>query len=172
MRLRSLALTLVALAVLVGPLAATAAGQNLPTERTVTLRVAPEGFLVPSHYLVGNPAVWIVDPAETTTFNGQAGIAGCNLTVPEGKDDRVNGTEVLEKAVAEGCITGWNSERFACCGELVTSVDGRAKHGPTESGWPGAWWLIQKNGQAAPTGVSGMSLEDGDALSFVYYTGP
>lgn len=133
----------------------------------VTLRVAPDGFVVPSHWAVGNQAIWLVDPAEDATFNDQDGIAGCQLTVPDADgDDTVDGGEVLDEATATGCISGWDHETSDCCGRYVTSVDGR-----DEVGWPAPWWMIQLNGQSASVGIDGMALEDGDALSLVYHIG-
>lgn len=137
------------------------------TTADVTLRVAPDGFVVPSHYLVGNPAVWIIDPAEDPTFNDQDGIAGCHLTVPDADGDgAVDGGEVLDRATETGCISGWDHVVYDCCGRFPTSIDGRE-----EVGWPAPWWTIQLNGQSASVGIDGMTLEDGDDLSFVYHVG-
>lgn len=178
MRLRNLTSILLLAALASAPLAGTVIAETTDETTTavktanITLRVAPEGFVVPSHYLVGNDAKWLIDPVNDTSFNGQDGVAGCVLEVAEtdDPDTRIDGVEVLNNATDTGCISGWNGVSTDI-GILVTSVDGREKVGPTTSGWPGAWWLIQKNGTAAEDGVSEMDLEDGDELGFVYYTG-
>lgn len=139
----------------------------------VTLRVAPEGFVVPSHPMVGNPAVWIVDPVEETRFNDRDGVAGCQLTVTDTDgDDRIDGAEALDQAADEGCILGWDSVFFDCCGRFVTMVDGLEKQGATETGWPTGWWIVQVDGQATDVGVDQLDLGDGQDLGFAYYTGP
>lgn len=170
MNLRTLTPILLLAALATAPLVGTAAADTTKTAE-VTLRVAPEGFVAPSHYLVGNEAVWVIDPVEQRQFNDQDGVAGCVIDVTDDGDGQIDGTEVLDRATETGCIVGWDSVTHPSLGELVTEVDGREKLGPTDSGWPGAWWVIQLNGEAASTGVSGMSLTDGDALSFVYYVG-
>lgn len=137
------------------------------TTADVTLRVAPDGFVVPSHPLVGNPAVWIIDPAEDPTFNDQDGIAGCHLTVPDANmDGVVDGGEVLDRATETGCISGWDHVVDDAYGRYPTSIDGRE-----EVGWPAPWWTIQVNGVSSPVGIDSMGLEDGDDLSFVYHVG-
>lgn len=168
---RLLALLLpLALVAATAPLAPAALAQHDPGEATseVTLRVAPEGFVVPSHWAAGNDAVWLVDPTEETTFNDRDGIAGCELTVPAGGDGVVDGADVLDHATDEGCISGWDAETGSL-GRFVTSVDGRDQVAP--GGVPVLWWLIQVDGRSASTGIDGLALDDGQDLSFVYYAG-
>lgn len=143
------------------------------TTADVTLRVAPEGFVVPSHWAVGNDARWIVDPVEDRQFNDEDGIAGCRLTVDDADgDDRIDGGEVLDHATEQGCILGWDSVFFDGEGRFVTMVDGLRKKGATDTGWPTGWWVIQVDGQASDVGIDQMNLQDGQDLSFVFYTGP
>lgn len=144
------------------------AGGPASAAQTITLRVAPEGFVVPSHWAVGNQAVWIVDPANNKAFNGLDGVAGCNLVVPDANGDgRIAGGEVLDRATAAGCISGWDYVVFDCCGRFVTMVDD-----VEELGWPASWWLVQIDGNAAATGIDGMDLKNGQSLEFVNYFGP
>lgn len=136
------------------------------TSATITLRVAPEGFVVPSHWLVGNQAVWIVDPASNTDFNGQKGVAGCTLEVSDADGNgKIDGGEVLDRATGTGCITGWSSTSMDW-GRFVTEVDGLE-----QIGWPVSWWLIQIDGVVASTGIDDMDLQSGQSLEFVYYLG-
>ncbi len=161
-----LLLTLVLATTLTTSTPATAA-----SSATLTIRVAPEGFVVPSHWLVGNEAVWLVDPCADTSLDPQPGIACCNVTVPDANGDgRVDGAEALDVATLEDCIAGWAAADFGF-GRLVTCVDGLCKQGPTDSGWPVAWWLLQIDGFASPVGIDDMDLSDGQSLEFVYYIG-
>lgn len=129
---------------------------------TVTLRVAPEGFVVPSHWAVGNPAVWIVDPASDKSFNGADGVAGCSVTLTNDADGVVNGRQVLNRATATQCIAGWAEDDG-----FVTAVDGLA-----QIGWPASWWLIQVDGISSNFGIDDMQLTTGRSLEFVYLFGP
>jgi len=132
----------------------------------IALRVGPTGFVVPSHWAVGNPSLWLVDPLHTTAFNGLSGVAGCLLDVSDASGDgRIDGIEVLN-AASGGCISGWSGEDQGF-GVFVTSVDGL-----DAIGWPASYWYIQVNGLASNVGVSDMSLGDGDSLDFVYFGGP
>lgn len=134
---------------------------------TITLRVAPEGFVVPSHWAVGNEAVWILDPASDDTFNDQDGVAGCELTVSDANGDgAIDGGEVLDRATADECISGWDHVVFGCCGRFVTMVDDLE-----ETGWPATWWLLQIDGVAAEVGIDDMDLTSGQSLELVYYVG-
>lgn len=136
------------------------------TSATITLRVAPEGFVVPSHWLAGNQAVWIVDPTSTRDFNGQNGVAGCTIDVSDtNDDDKIDGGEVLDRATDTGCIAGWDWTKTDW-GRFVTEVDDLE-----QLGWPASWWLIQIDGLAADTGIDDMDLQDGQSLEFVYYFG-
>lgn len=135
---------------------------------TVTLRVGPEGFVVPSSWLVNNQAVWVVDPAQTPELNALPGVAGCSVSAADANGDgAVDGGEVLDAATASGCISGWASQSFGGS-RFVTSVDGLDQ----TAGGLTTWWLVQQNGYATPVGIDGLSLADGDSLDFVYYVGP
>lgn len=161
-KLMSVLVALALAAITLGPSTAAAA-----TSATITLRVAPEGFVVPSHWTVGNEAVWVVDPAQTQDFNGQDGIAGCTLHVSDANgDDKIDGGEVLDTATADGCIAGWDYTTDEEFGRFVTAVDNLE-----QVGWPVSWWLIQIDGFAASSGIDDMDLQDGQSLEFVYYLG-
>lgn len=141
----------------------------------VTLRVAPEGFVVPSLHWSTNAvadttteAVWIHDPAQDDTLNDQDGVAGCEPTVPDTNgNSRIDGVDVLDHATDTGCISGWDGYIHDKYGWYVESVDGLE-----EQGWPVSWWQIQVDGHVADVGISNMDLQDGQDLSFVYYAGP
>lgn len=151
---------------------ATATTTTDTTTADVTLRVAPEGFVVPNHPAADNEAVWLIDPVEDPRFNDQEGVAGCRLTVPDAdEDDAIDGSEVLDHATDSDCILGWDAVAFGGQGRFVTVVDGLEKAGPTETGWPVGWWAIQVDGRWADVGIDAMSLEDGQSLSFIYYSG-
>lgn len=111
------------------------------------------------------PAVWLRDPAN---HQNQTGVAGCyNLEVPDADEDGdLEGHEVLNAATDQGCITGWEAWRSDGDPFLV-AVDGLWKSNETSSGWPEAWWQIQKNGHIAGDGISGVTLETGDELGLV-----
>lgn len=137
------------------------------TTADVTLRVAPEGFVVPSNPITQHEATWLIDPAEDTRFNDRDGVAGCDLTVQDANDDgAIDGGEVLDAADQDGCIVGWDYTVFDCCGRFVTSVDGL-----DEVQWPVGWWTIQIDGVWADDGIDTMDLSDGQSLEFVYYAG-
>jgi hypothetical protein len=143
------------------PAAGTAAAE-------VTLRVGTVGMVVPSHWLTQNDAVWIHDPAQDTSLNGLAGVAGCTLTVADANGDgRISGLELLGAATAAGCITGYAVQDFGF-GAFVTMVDGLEQAG----GGLAAWWLVQVNLKGSLIGVSDLDLQSGDAVDFVYYLGP
>lgn len=156
-------------------------GETSPSEETVeadvTLRVAPEGFVIPSlhwttSWITGESteAVWLIDPVEDDRFDDQDGVAGCaDLSVPDGNGDgRVDGGEVLDHATETGCISGWDYYIDDDWGRFLTEIDGREKAGPTQTGWPAGWWKIQLDGESSPVGIDHMDLEDGQSLSFVY----
>lgn len=144
----------------------------------ITLRVAPEGFVVPSHWTTGHQAQWIVDPVEDTSHNGEKGIAGCRLDVSDtDSDGKVGGPQILDHATNAGCILGWDTEFDETYGRFITSVDGRADVNHTiqtsDLTYRAAavWWMIQTNGTWADSGIDGITLTDGSSLSFVYYAG-
>lgn len=150
-----------------------AAAATLPAD--VTLRVAPAGLVVPSahwttDWVAGEttPAVWAVDPAETTVLNGQDGVAGCTLSASDSNGDgAVSGAEVLDQATTNGCISGWDFEYYDGQGRYVTAVDGLQ-----ETGWPASWWQLQVDGHLADAGIDGLDLTDGQSLELVYVVGP
>ncbi len=153
------------------PVGTTDSHPDEPVTAEVTLRVAPTGFVVPGHWATGTEAVWLVDPVEQTAFNAEDGIAGCQLTVPDlDENGTVMAVEVLDHAAAVGCISGWQGE-LGSFGFFVTEVDGLEQVAEPSTSIPALWWFIQKNGHAAPVGVSSLGMQDGSTLSFVYYAG-
>ncbi|MGQ0536029.1 MAG: hypothetical protein ACT4PT_08145 [Methanobacteriota archaeon] len=141
-----------------------------PYWANVTLRVAPSGFAVPSHWAVGNKGEWIIDPANDTRFNHLDGVAGCRVTVFNNtttNDSRMDGGEVLDAAVKKGCIKDWGNVSFGSLGRLVNRVDNM-----TELGWPASYWWIQLNGTASPVGIDFLNVTNETSLEFVHVLGP
>lgn len=173
--------TALLVAVLLAP-PVTPSTQANPLTVDITLRVAPTGFVVPAQHwatsmAVGNttPAVWVIDPVSNTTFNGQDGVAGCDITMSDtkgfegalGPDGRIDGGEVLDAATDAGCISGWSNTTHDGFGRLVTTIDGLE-----EVGWPGPWWQIQIDGELSDVGIDGLDLGSGQSLEFVYMLHP
>lgn len=170
-------LCLVLALLMTGPMTATAAATS-SSSVDITLRVAPEGFVLPSHWTTGHEAQWIVDPVEDTSHNDEKGIAGCRLDVPDGDGDgKVGGTQVLDHAADSGCILGWDSYQDEDFGTYITAVDGRNETNVTGSARGRdlhvafVWWMIQTNGTWADSGIDGIVLTEGSSLSFIYYAG-
>lgn len=176
----ALAAALIAAVLMVPPAAPSAGTGTLSMD--ITLRVAPTGFVIPAQHWVTDttvnettPAVWIIDPASTPTFNNEDGVAGCTLTVSDtsgfggspGPDGRIDGGEVLDAATTAGCISGWSSTTHGGFGRSVTMIDDL-----DEVGWPGPWWQIQVGGELADVGLDGLDLSDGQSLEFVYMVQP
>lgn len=175
---------LIALLLLGGPLLV-AAPSTTATSVTVTLRVAPTfadeadpstGYVIPSEHWTANaaqniaeqytgphpveattPAVWLRDPGD---FAGQPGVAGCEVHTG---GNPVTGEDVLDQAKEDGCISDWEMTPDG----FVTMVDGLWKSNATSTGWPVAWWQIQKNLHIADNGIEQVTLEDGDSLGLV-----
>lgn len=158
------------------PVAASQTSSDSLVESEVTLRVAPEGFVVPSMHWTTNAvagettqAHWVIDPVEDERFNDEDGVAGCQLTVEDANgDDRIDGGEVLDQATETGCISGWDYYVDDDFGRFVTMVDDRWKNNATQTGWPAGWWKVQVDGQSADVGIDHMDLDDDTDLSFVY----
>jgi len=119
------------------------------------------------------------DASVTFPFDEPAFTSDCTVTVPSGSD----GTDVLDAAVAAGCIDGWDFQTHPTFGTFVTGItgpggadgtDARGDAGfvcnaPTVSGdLFYSFWGIELNGGASPTGVDGYGAADGDSLRFEY----
>jgi uncharacterized protein DUF4430 len=160
-QLLALAGLTIALLPLVAPPAAAA------SSATVLLRVAPTGFVVPNHWAVGNPSVWVVDTCDLQDLNAAPGVACCLVSASDDNlNGRVDGVDVLNTAASNGCISGWAGDDFGF-GIFVTSVDGL-----DQVGWPVSWWYVQVNGAGSAVGISDVDLGDGDSLELVYQPGP
>jgi hypothetical protein len=124
-----------------------------------------------------------VDASLTFPYNEPAFTrALCFVTVPAGS----HGGDVLDAAVASGCLGGWSFLTDATFGRLVhgitqagstTSTDGRNEYrarflcGATSTLGGSllfAAWGFGLNGAAAPTGIDGYTVSAGDALQFAY----
>ena len=106
----------------------------------------------------------------TVTFGVSAGTyvptsAACPLTVAAG----ANGVDVLEAAVAKGCITSYQTVAFEF-GTFVSCIDdvcGQTVAAPPVAS-AGTYWNMYENGVSTWYGVDGFSAEDGDELAFAY----
>jgi len=166
MKLRHLLPLLVAL---VAAGAVPAAASASPADETVdiTMRAAPAGPVVPSAPLLSNPSVWLVDPADNPETTAAPGVAGCTLSVSDhNANDVVDGVDVLDQAEAEDCISEWSGRNDESCLDgsdvFVATVDGLSEV------YPATYWLVQRGGELASTGVCDMALTDGEDVSFVY----
>lgn len=167
MKVRSAAVILAASLLLAPPSIAGETSDDDPKPRNVTLRAAPAGPVVPSLLLVNNPSAWLVDPAENKQFNDRRGIAGCTIETPDHNDnDVVDGADVLDEALDTGCITSWHGRNDDSCTDgsdvLVAEVDGLSEI------YPVTYWLVQRNGTLAQTGICDMNLTESEELGFVY----
>lgn len=130
----------------------------------------------------------VVDANLTFPFNEPAYLASCSVAVAAGAD----GSAVLNAAVGSGCIAGWTSGSFACCGTFVVGIRGHGQSASTDqrntdSVWPcmsvnpadpqhgkivSASWvgLVNPPGPAAGTfaGLDAYSAHDGDTLELAY----
>lgn len=158
--------TLAALALLAGIAPAMATASTADTGTDVTFRAAPAGFVVPSLFIVDNEAQWVVDPANDDTFNGQDGVAGCQLAVTDSNDNGVvDGVDALDRALETGCIDSWSARGEEDCSVndvFVSEVDGLAEV------FPATFWIVHHNAHLSSVGVCDMDLADGDSIGFVY----
>jgi len=159
-------LALIGIVIAIAPL--TAPPATAVSSATVFLRVGPEGFAVPNHWLVDNPSVWLIDPLQFPESVTTPGYAGCVLSVSDADaDGRVDGAELLDTARDAGCITDWASQDTAF-GRFVTTIDGLEQTG----GGLVTWWFLQLDGKGATSGIDDWDLQDGTSVDAIYYLGP
>lgn len=88
--------------------------------------------------------------------------ADCDLTVVDG----ATGIDLLDEAVSDGCIDSYRTRDFNF-GEMVTCVDDICQ--TPDSTFNALFWAVYVNCGYA-SGVSSMSLSDGDVVEFSYET--
>lgn len=81
----------------------------------------------------------------------------CDLTVPLG----ANVGDLLDRAVATGCILEWSSATFAGYGRYVTSID----HVP---GAFATYWAFYVDGEYAEFGIDSTQVAPGSTYQFTY----
>ncbi|MHB8605512.1 MAG: DUF4430 domain-containing protein [Thermoplasmatota archaeon] len=89
--------------------------------------------------------------------------AACTLTVADG----ANGGDVLDAAVAAGCIRGWTPQSFAGFGRLVQCIDSVAGN-QCENDAATTFWLFSVNGAPTDCGIDGYHAAAGDSIDFAY----
>lgn len=114
--------------------------------------------------------VLALSPAQATslvpvTFSLSAGshllpdLKTCDLLVPAGAD----GGDVLDAAVATGCISGWTYDHFGTA-RFVTSIDGIAQQ-------TGTFWALYVD-EALPgggtQGIDDIAVVGGENVEFSY----
>ncbi len=95
---------------------------------------------------------------------GVASLAGCDVEVPA-EADGIDGIDVLDAAVASGCIDSYDKEEYAPYGYFVTCINDICGQFAVAAG---TYWALSENGAPSSTGASGLDLEDGDTIGFSY----
>jgi hypothetical protein len=88
--------------------------------------------------------------------------AACALSVPAG----ATGVDVLDAAVAQHCVTSYDTVTYPGFGTFLTCLDEVCGNGGT--GTVGTYWNMYENGASTAYGVDGFSAADGDELGFAY----
>lgn len=81
----------------------------------------------------------------------------CAVTVPGGS----NVGDLLDAAVAQGCIDSWTYDEFPGFGRFVTSIDGIPAAVVT-------YWAFYVDGAYAQNGIDTTTVEDGHTYTFNY----
>jgi hypothetical protein len=87
--------------------------------------------------------------------------ATCALVVPE----EANVGDVLDQAVATGCIDEWSSASFPGFGRYVTSIDNVQEAVVT-------YWAFRVNGEYSSSGIDATLALEGDVFQFTYEQWP
>lgn len=101
--------------------------------------------------------------AVTVTLQVNAGISSapawrdCGVTVPAGS----NVGDVLDQAVADGCILAWSAAEFPGFGRYVTSIDHVTEAVAT-------YWAFRFNGEYSQTGIDATFVFGGETILFTY----
>jgi hypothetical protein len=125
-----------------------------------------------------------VNASLTFPYDEPAFVASCNVTVLDGS----TAADVLDQAKADGCIADWSAIDDPTFGRFLhgitkagstESTDGRNEYtarflcGLFPPPNPGgsllfSAWGFGIDGAAAPTGIDGYTVADGDAIQFHY----
>lgn len=139
---------------------------------------------VPAHATGSLTATLEVNASVTFPYDEPAFTTSCSVTVPEGSD----AGDLLDAAVTSGCIAAWDAIADPNFGRFLhgitqagstESTDGRNEYtarfvcGAFPPPNPGgsllfASWGFGVNDAAAPTGIDGYTVADGDAIQFHY----
>lgn len=91
------------------------------------------------------------------TILDAAPLAGCDVTVAAGS----NVGDVLDQAVADGCISSWESKSFPGFGRYVTCIESVCEQVPT-------YWAFYVDGAYATEGIDSTIVAEGASYSFDY----
>lgn len=100
-------------------------------------------------------------------------LADCDVVVDAGS----NGIDVLDQAVADGCIAGYDTVTFAGFGEKVTCIEvsttvGNVCETPDET-LNALTWIVYTDGEQSDLGISSLSFPThGTTLGFSYEAWP
>lgn len=106
-----------------------------------------------------------LDPGEPSLL---VGTAQCGVEVPAGSD----AGDVLDQAVADGCILEWDYNEFDG-NRFVVSVDGLRAVGEVCILWELGvcqYWEFRLNGTSVGFGIDNYSAATGDQLEFYLHT--
>lgn len=81
----------------------------------------------------------------------------CDVVVPQGAD----GGDVLDAAVAQGCLLAWGQASYEGYGRYVTHID-------HISGLVATYWAFYLNGAYTDFGIDAYAAAQGDTLGFDY----
>lgn len=118
------------------------------------------------HLVVETHATVRADLGPSEVPDATPGTGECHVDVPEGAD----GGAVLDAAVADGCIEGWDYDEFGG-DRFVTSIDHLRAPGLSCLAFSVGvcdWWELSVNGQTASFGIDDYSAEDGDENRWLY----
>ena len=87
--------------------------------------------------------------------------AACDVTVAAGADVG----DLLDAAVAQGCISSWEHSEFAGFGRYVTCIDGICEAVLT-------FWAFRVDGQFWDAGIDDTTVEAGSTYQFTYEEWP
>lgn len=100
--------------------------------------------------------------------------AGCALTVKRDSQGRANGFDVLDEAVARGCIDSYESVDFGVYGRFLTCIDDLCGQDaptwalPVPVAYAGTTWSFTVNDKTATTGLDTFNARAGDEIGLTY----
>lgn len=136
-------------------------GVTLPGTATATTSDTAEVHLVVETHLTARAGYDAGQAPDAVPGTGE-----CTVEVAEGAD----GGDVLDAAVDEGCIAGWDYDEFGG-DRFVTSIDRLRAPGLSCLAYSAGlcdWWEYHVNGETASYGIDEYSAEDGDTNRWLY----